>query len=182
MKNIKIVLIVIIGVIVLFLAYSYLSRNKVTELSLENELITESSISKSDTFSFDLPVGWYSKPYPYASTTIFISPEEIIFPPAWEGPLTPVAIMKGSKAQMQESITASRANEPQLEMTESIINGYTTLRIKGIPQNSAYVGGRYLEDVYLEKGTEVVKISYIDRDTVPDYLAEFEFIINSIRF
>src|SRR5690242_14629417 len=146
MKNkSKIILIVVAAVIIVVGGYIYKSEPidpKVEETGLYN--------SPDGSFSFKLPDGWYAKPYPHSSTTIFVNPTEIIFPNSWEGPLTPISVIKGTRENMQKSINALIESEPGLEVTETSINGYKALRIKGVPVNTAYIEGHYYDEIFLE--------------------------------
>lgn len=181
MKNsLKIVLLLLlVVVIILMMSTFYKSKNKPTDLTPQESSVYHSS---DNSFYFNLPAGWYAKPYLISPSTIFISPTEINFPGAWEGPLTPITVMKGLETNMRESIDALIENEPGLEVTEDSINGYKALRIKGVPANTVYLEGRYFEEVYLQKEQEMINISYIDRDLTPDYLSEFNLIVESVKF
>ena len=131
-----------------------------------------------------LPVGWVAKPYPIDSTTIFISPVDFEFPDAWGGPLTPVTVMLSEGGDMEEM--AKKRLEGyggSLVLTREKIQGLQAIRVKGVPSPElGYIGGRYVDSVYLSQNNRVLDITYYADDNTPEYQVEFDQLIKTIQF
>jgi len=138
---------------------------------------------KINGLEFALPIGWFAKPYPYSSSTVFVNPKDFEFPAAWGGPLTPITVMVAIKDNLRnDHINALLKDEPGLQVTESLTNGLKTLIIEGVPQNTTYLEGRYYKIISIQKGPRIITVDCIGDTTRPQYLKECDELAQSIKW
>lgn len=132
--------------------------------------------------SFSVPLGWFAKPMPSSSSTIFLSPKDFEFPGIWEGPLTPIIIgMNHDGTLDDEANQALRLSEPDLKAEYTKSKGYNALSIKGVPVSDGYFSGRYYESFSIQRGTDIIDITYFGNNPDPKYKTEFDFIVQSLN-
>ena len=132
---------------------------------------------------FAIPSGWYAKPYPVASTTVFLSPKDFEFPGAWGGPLTPIIIVVDENRLIDdEAYESLLETEPHLQVENLEWQGYQAIRVSGVPKDTGYLAGKYYESFSIQRGTDSIKIDYYGGDPeLPEYLDKYRFIVDSLE-